>query len=938
MLLSDLLEKYKIKRREADLLREQQEREICAEYAKRREKLFEAIYEDVITKRAYDLISRGLFGNELETVAPPPSLVSEIVDEEESIHSFVPPEVVAKAKEFALASEYEEADRQEANNQTDSILPEPIFEDNSLTLEQVENMILNFIDTHFTQELSMCQEIPPLLEQDLIPVIQVSGTLKQTKIMKELKLKLDPLYFRTESFFETISEITMDEAHELLCAGYFFLSKFGYTCPVDVYENRNPIQLFLAADRSGDVFPIIHRQYIYYVRGKENVGKFKSDPLKYGILQERESFPLIGLRVAIIGGPKTGCSNLAKRFESYFGLRLVSRGSAIRYVLTKLNGTRLACQIEEALRKGKVLSHKLVMKAVELFSLEENGVGIVFDGFPTCKEEIHRLFKVGLVPHTIIHLESTFENCAQKLRIENKGLGRIPTYSIPFIKHRYCKWHLLEPEWIDWLNKHHQNVITISCEHSKWYNWITIRNLVIPKFATLINYLLDFNKGVYNLANFSISEAEFKQRWSSTYLNYCPCCLLDGKLSRGALPVPDRAKLYQYNEFYYFICDDHKLEFTCNPNIFLYPINEAKLPELLPKEVEDSEFPIYEKGFCLVCFWNKKGVLNQGLKTLSVEYNKKLYLFDTKECLTKFMEFPELYANRVINFKETFRLPPLNLKALPIMGYIQQTQGRLLTQACTRIGRWRPKFPTLSPTLSACISLGLYLKLHNPKIQDPELQYYKNYQQKFEEGCKNLKLWITQSKQILNPYLHVKPSEDTPTESTATPSMTETSESESFEPTSMFEMLGEDKTMQFFDPRDLLLWNKLGQEMGEDLSVRMELESDLGLIEEGLVEEEVIRSRIPTRLGSINTEFLGRSRFGSRFATPVASENTGNVGLDINEPVRGSIIEPGTSETAGAVGSGMTEPLVNFHTRTVSIQYGTPTPSVELDATPVVMK
>lgn len=52
------------------------------------------------------------------------------------------------------------------------------------------------------------------------------------------------------------------------------------------------------------VFPVIHRQYIYFFSSKENKETFMKNPIKY--ICQPKAKPAVPVKIAIVGPPKSG--------------------------------------------------------------------------------------------------------------------------------------------------------------------------------------------------------------------------------------------------------------------------------------------------------------------------------------------------------------------------------------------------------------------------------------------------------------------------------------------------------------------------------------------------------------------------------------------------------------------------------------------------------
>lgn len=179
----------------------------------------------------------------------------------------------------------------------------------------------------------------------------------------------DSIKCRNRSFFEKCYDLKVDLAEHLLSEGYFLLSTFGRLCPVQYYENENPFLMYEVALTKYEIFPVLHRNFIYYIHGSEKLKEFKKNPLKYVDIEKIE-FPIIPLTIAITGPPKCGKTTLAQNLGNKFGLKIISEGQAIRYVLSDLPYCTLARRMVRLLKKGLELTDELVIKCVEAAALD----------------------------------------------------------------------------------------------------------------------------------------------------------------------------------------------------------------------------------------------------------------------------------------------------------------------------------------------------------------------------------------------------------------------------------------------------------------------------------------------------------------------------------------------------------------------------------------
>lgn len=68
------------------------------------------------------------------------------------------------------------------------------------------------------------------------------------------------------------------------------------------------------------IFPVIHRQYIYFFTSRENKEKFMKNPIKY-ICQPKPK-PSVPVKIAIVGPPKSG--KTTGRFQHFVKVFLMT--------------------------------------------------------------------------------------------------------------------------------------------------------------------------------------------------------------------------------------------------------------------------------------------------------------------------------------------------------------------------------------------------------------------------------------------------------------------------------------------------------------------------------------------------------------------------------------------------------------------------------------
>lgn len=276
--------------------------------------------------------------------------------------------------QISFDSVAEQDDIREINELLDAELPEPVVKDTLEQIDDARDRFETFVTDTINVESGFLKNIKGLCASEVIPFTDITVYFDDNELtLRNAFFVADKYKFRTKSHFERCYDVSLEIAKRLLSCGYFFLSKFGKTCPVQYYEDKNPIQMYIPMKQKNNLFPVLHRTYIYYLAGSENYEKFKEDPLKY-ISVESFNFPLITLKVAVIGPPKCGKTVLASRIADEFGLKLISRGQAARHVLAYLPLSDLAKSMESVLRNGWELTDEMVVRCVEAASFDVKAV------------------------------------------------------------------------------------------------------------------------------------------------------------------------------------------------------------------------------------------------------------------------------------------------------------------------------------------------------------------------------------------------------------------------------------------------------------------------------------------------------------------------------------------------------------------------------------
>lgn len=677
-----------------------------------------------------------------------PQGIEEEIEEEEEI----------EINMFMYDPVQEEEDLKEIRKKVYEDYPAPTFNDIWETIEEAQERIEFMIEEIYDKNFQFLEGLKDGLTKHNIDYINFSSNVSPSTVLVNLSHLIEKFKFRNELIFENIQLITMDVAEKFLEQGAFFLGTCGRTCPVQAYNKSNPVQMFLASEHKMIISPVIHRRCIYFLYGNDHLNKFKQNPLIY-TQNEDCHFPLLPIKIAIIGSPKCGKSVLADKFQKEFGLKLITRGQAIRYVLKYLPNSALAENIMTVLEKGWSLTSEMIASAVEALTLDGKCItqGYVLDGFPTSMIEMKFLRDLGIIPYVIINLFAD-ENKVIECTLNDSGKRNMPPFSEKFIKIRYKYWQDESFKLHDRLHYEFQNIYTFENLNNRWCIWEKAKSIACSNFSNILNHFINRYKNlVFPLKSLLISPFEFSEK-QGYYKNLCPCCLFyDNKLEQGGTP-PDRNGLVQYLEYYYWICQKHLDMFMKNPLYYLSPKIETLLSQLLPEVVKNYNGDTYQDGLCIVTFWDNqpKRVLQFGTRAHVVFYKDKYYSFCSEICLEKFMKYPHLYFNKIIHFRDPF---PLQLQEnLPQLGYLEQYVSKQIICALLNTEFSRPVHPCMDIKTSAAINIGLYLKTNNPKANVKYLQINNNFKNKFKERVELLKLLVSNFNRKPNPFCEMKQS------------------------------------------------------------------------------------------------------------------------------------------------------------------------------------
>ncbi|KAM6084508.1 adenylate kinase 9 [Theristicus caerulescens] len=666
-------------------------------------------------------------------------------------------------KQEALANkEHYEATEEEDENENEDV--EAILEEEFLEEEEGEeeeeaeeeqeidaiDCIQNEIAEKFDSETESLQGVQEELEKLLIPQIKINGGRKPHIVRYQIYSKLNSLMENRGSIFEKCYPISLPLAHKMLVFSYKFPSSFGQWDPIKLSEGDviKPQQ-----SHGNTVFPVIHRQYIYFCSSKENKETFMKNPIKY--IRQPKPKPAVPVKIAIVGPPKSGKTTVAKKFASVYGLLRLSMGDAIRLVLNNQPETELALTLKWHLHKGLTVPDELAIQALDVALMNHvcNTTGVVIDGYPVTRKQVNLLESAKIIPVKIFELEMDAKEVFRRALLDKESTNRPPypehdSSQILAIKNSCYKQHIDAIR--TYYKKEHQNWCVIDAFQSKWWIWNKVLQEVQVVVKEIQIYLERVREGkAAGIADLCITPEELQHRLGE-FGQYCPVSLAEKGELVDCSVTSSLQFAAEFRGHYYKMASQEELDkFLSRPEVYVPPLAPHPLPspDMLPKKLTAAEvkalFPTSAEmqGYCPVTYLDGKQryeALVPGNIEYAAKYQDKVYIFESEEKLLKFMRLPEKYWN----LKLPRKLPPIKepklLTALPLAGYLEQAIATSLIKALNEVGCLKPKFPFLSVKKTALLFVACHLKAHNPRSSEPARQRHRKRLARFTEHCQLL--------------------------------------------------------------------------------------------------------------------------------------------------------------------------------------------------------
>nr|XP_012608625.1 adenylate kinase 9 isoform X2 [Microcebus murinus] len=630
--------------------------------------------------------------------------------------------------------EISEEEAEEDEDDIDNILEEEFPKDEEEMTEEDEQeseaieRLRGELGEKFEADLHNFQNIQDDLDKFLIPIIFINGTRKIHIVQYILNLRMKPLVENRASIFEKCYPISAHIAQKMLNYTYKYTSSFGYWDPVKLSEGETirPVE-----NAENPVYPVIHRQYIYFLSSKETKEKFMKNPIKY--IRQPKPKPTVPLKIVIVGPPKSGKTTVAKKIASEYGLKRLSIGDSLRYILNHHPETELALMLNWHLHKGMTAPDELAIQALEL-SLMESVCNIAG----------------SIIPMIIFELDVPSKEIFRRLHLEKKSEQSFPYplhNSTQIIAVKNAKYHKNIGEIRQFYQEQHHNWYVIDGFHSKWWVW----NEIIKKVQMVNKYMQTYLERIQEgkaacIDKLCITPQELISRLGE-FGQFCPVSLAETNELLDCSVTDSLEFAAEFRGHYYKMSSQEKLnKFLENPELYVPPLAPHALPsaDMLPKRLTLSElksrFPKCAElqGYCPVTYRDgqqRYEALVPGNINYAAEYRNRIYICESEEKLQKFLRSPMKYWDQKLPHKLPPLREPISLTSLPLPGYLEQGIAAPLIKAMNAAGCLKPKFPFLSIRRSALVYIALHLKAFNPNSSEYTRKKYKKKMEQFVERC-----------------------------------------------------------------------------------------------------------------------------------------------------------------------------------------------------------
>ncbi|XP_032071185.1 adenylate kinase 9 [Thamnophis elegans] len=612
--------------------------------------------------------------------------------------------------------------------------------------EAIERLKIEIAE-RYEVDTANVQAMQEEIEKLFIPIITLSCKRKPHIVRYQLYKKIKDLVENRESIFEKCYPLSFSLARKMIVLSYKHPSNFGQWDPVKLSEG-DAIKPFRNDDTP--IFPVIHRNCIYFFTSKENREKFMKNPLKY--LRQPKPKPTVPVKIAIVGPPRSGKTTVAKKFAETYGLMRLSMGDAIRSILNNQPETELALVLKWHLHKGLTAPDELALRALDIALMDTvcNTSGVVIDGYPVTIKQVDLLEEMKIIPIKIFELDIDIKEVLRRALLDKQSPNR-PPYPLHDSSHiislKNSCYKTQTEEIRPFYEEQHQNWYVLDGSHSKWWIWDKILKDTQAVTKQIQLYLERIRQGkAASIADMCITPNELLSRLGE-FGQYCPVSLAEREELIDCSDSPSLKFAAEFRGHYYKMAGQKELDkFLKTPELYVPPLAPYPLPLLnnLPKRLTIADvkalFPMQAElqGFCPVTFLDGKQryeALVPGDIEYAVLYRKKLYIFENEEKLQRFMRKPEKYWKLTLPHKLPPLKEPIMLTSLPLVGYLEQGVATSLIKAMNAVGCLKPKFPFLSVKRTALLFIAFHLKAYNPNSPHYVRKKYKMKLERFIDHC-----------------------------------------------------------------------------------------------------------------------------------------------------------------------------------------------------------
>ena len=585
-------------------------------------------------------------------------------------------------------------------------------------LEEAKQKLIEIRDS----DNSNVDEVKESFDGKGIPIIEVSTEILLPRLLQKINFEINKVMTERNTLFEkTLAiKLTKPKAEEILKKSKAHTSCFGELCPVTP-------ELPMSKD-----FPVLFRDRIYYPGSATDQEKFVVNPWLYLDQDTNPKDVNLNVFTAILGGPCSGKSTLARDLVSELNIIRVGLRSAVKDILAEKS--ELAENVRRELGDGKELSEALAVDVItwRLGLSDVLSRGCVLDGFPQTSAQAVALANRDLLPSPVFFLSCSNNSLSKRLKSKFKHDNNSLTLQMGTAKANTI-------EAVSWYQSVYDSARYLSTEHSKWWAKDSAVNSINQVFSAKRQYSIALIKhNPVSVRYLPITRNELNKRF--------------GKFKRyDPVTWKYRAEFKEVKSNEYIVEYKTKLfafENSKNMEIFLkFPekiLETRDLPDQLPRKLLLNECgDIYEtrielEANCVVTL-AEEGKLVKGNPTILASYGDRIYCFANNALREKYMKKPQKYEKTKLPVK----IPPKadNMVNFVLeefessVGFLDQMLGQVIIKGLLEVGTQKLMFPLLTPKQTALKHFSLFLKAHNPANTAFQKEKYSKKLWEFKKYC-----------------------------------------------------------------------------------------------------------------------------------------------------------------------------------------------------------